>query len=52
MVALELDPTAIVTGAIDTLSTTLSGVAGPALVVGGSVLALTFGWRLVKKFIK
>lgn len=52
MVPLVLDPTAIISTAIDTLSTTLSGVAGPALVVGGGVLALTFGWKLVKKFIK
>jgi hypothetical protein len=45
------DPIAPVTSALDTVTTSLSGIAGPALVVGGGVLALTFGWKLAKKFI-
>lgn len=45
------DPTGIVSDAITTLSGTLSGVAGPALALGAGVLALGFGWRLVKRFI-
>lgn len=45
------DPTTIVSSAIDTLSSTLSGVAGPALALGAGVLALGFGWRLVKRFV-
>lgn len=48
---MTFDPVAIVTDALDTLGTTLSGVAGPALALGASVLALTFGWRLVRRFI-
>lgn len=47
-----MDPVAIVTTAIDSLETTLTGVAGPALAVGASILALTFGWKLVKRFAK
>lgn len=46
-----MDPVAIVGTAIDSLETTLSGVAGPALAVGASVLALTFGWKFVRRFI-
>lgn len=51
MTPLAFDPTTIVSSAIDTLSGTLSGVAGPALALGAGVLALGFGWRLVKRFI-
>lgn len=47
-----MDPVEILTDAITALSTTLSGVAVPAIAVGGAVLALSFGWRLVKKFAK
>lgn len=46
------DPVVPITTAITTLETSLSGVAGPALALGGAVLALGFGWRLVKKFAK
>lgn len=51
MVPNALDPTAIIGDAISTLGTTLSGVAGPALALGAGVLALGFGWNLVKRFV-
>jgi len=47
-----MDPVSILTDGIDGLTATLSGVAPAAITVGASVLALTFGWRLVKKFAK
>jgi len=47
-----MDPVAIVSTAIDSLETTLGGVAAPALAIGASILALTFGWKLVKRFAK
>lgn len=47
-----MDPVAVLTTAITTLGDTIEGVAAPALVLGGGVVALTFGWRLVKKFAK
>lgn len=46
------DPVAIVQTGIDSVSTSLTGVAGPALAVGAGVMALGFGWKLVKKFTK
>lgn len=46
------NPVTIVTDAIGDLTDSLSGVAGPALAVGAGVMALGFGWRLVKKFSK
>lgn len=46
-----MDPSALITTAVGTLTTTLSGVAAPALGVGASVLALTFGWKFVKRFV-
>lgn len=49
--ASAFDPIAPITSALDTVTTSLQGVSGPALVVGGGVLALTFGWKLAKKFI-
>lgn len=46
------DPTSILTTGITSLSDTLGSVAPAAIAVGASVLALGFGWRLVKKFAK
>lgn len=47
-----MDSTAILTDGIEGLTTTLTGVAPAAIAVGASVLALSFGWRLVKRFAK
>jgi hypothetical protein len=47
-----MDPVAIITTGIGDLTTTLGGVAAPAIGVAATVLALTFGWRLVKRFVK
>lgn len=47
-----MDPVALLTAGITDLTDTLGGVAAPAIAVGASVLALSFGWRLVKKFAK
>lgn len=46
------DPVAPITAAIDTLTTSLTSVASPALAVGAGILALGFGWRLVRRFAK
>lgn len=46
-----MDPVALITTAVGELSATLGGVAGPALGVGAAVLALTFGWGFIKRFI-
>lgn len=46
-----MDAGALITTAVATLSDTLGDVAVPALGVGASVLALTFGWRFVKRFV-
>lgn len=47
-----MDITAILSDGVEGLTTTLTGVAPVAIGVGASVLALTFGWKLVKKFAK
>lgn len=47
----EFDPVAPITTGIATLGTSLEGVAGPAIGVGAGVVALFFGWKLVKRFI-
>lgn len=51
-VVTPIDPTALVSTALDTISTGITGVAGPALVVGAGVAALTIGWRLAKRFVR
>lgn len=47
-----MDPTTLITPAIDAVSNGLSGVAGPALLVGAAILAVTVGWKFVRKFAK
>lgn len=47
-----VDPGAILTPVIDSVSTGVSAVAGPALLVAGGLLALTVGWKYVKKFVR
>jgi hypothetical protein len=50
--AAAIDPTALITPAIDSVATGVSGVAGPALLVGAGVLALGVAWRVAKRFVK
>jgi hypothetical protein len=50
--AAGLDPTTLITPALDSVSSGLSGVAGPALLVGAGILAVTVGWKFVRKFAK
>lgn len=47
-----LDPGTLVGSAIDTIEEGLGDVAGPALIVGASVVALGVGWRFAKRFVK
>lgn len=47
----NFDPVAAITSGIGELGTTLSGVAGPAIGIGAAVLALSFGWGLVRRFV-
>jgi hypothetical protein len=46
------DAVTVITAGIGDLTTTLGGVAGPAIGIAATVLALTFGWRLVRRFVK
>lgn len=48
---MAFDPVSTITSGIGDLSTTLGGVAGPAIGIAASVLALTFGWSLVRRFV-
>jgi len=47
-----LDPGTLVGGAIDSISDGLGDVAAPALIVGGSVVALGVGWSFAKRFVR
>lgn len=47
-----MDVEALVTPAITAVSTGLSDVAGPALLVGAGVVALRIGWRFAKGFLR
>jgi hypothetical protein len=46
-----LDPGTLVGGAIDSVESGLGDVAAPALILGGTVLALGVGWRFAKRFV-
>lgn len=48
---LAFDPTTIITGAITTLEGVLTTVATPALGLGAGIMALYFGWSLVRRFV-
>jgi hypothetical protein len=50
--ATAIDPGALITPAIDAVQSGLSAVAGPALLVGAAVTALSVGWRFAKRFVK
>lgn len=47
----SLDPGTLVGNAIDNIEGGLGDVAAPALLLGGSVLALGVGWRFAKRFV-
>jgi hypothetical protein len=47
-----MDPITILTPVIASVQDGIEGVAGPALLVGASVLALGVAWRLVRRFVK
>lgn len=46
------DPAGAVTAGITELTGVLGTVAPAAIGVAAAILAVTFGWRLVKKFAK
>jgi hypothetical protein len=46
-----LDPATLVQPALDSVKSGLGGVAGPALLIGGSVLAISVGWRFARRFV-
>lgn len=52
MTTTPIDPGTLVGSAIDTISSGLTSVAGPALTVGAGVAALGIGWRLAKRFVR
>jgi hypothetical protein len=47
-----IDPAALIQPALDAVSSGISGVAGPALIVGAGVLALGVAWKVAKKFVR
>lgn len=47
-----MDPVTILTPVIASVGDAIEGVAGPALLVGASVLGLTVAWRVARKFVK
>lgn len=46
-----LDPGTLVTPALEAVKTGLGDVAGPALLIGGAVLAIGVGWRFARRFV-
>ena len=47
-----MDPATILTPVIAEVQDAITGVAGPALLVGASVLGLTVAWRVARRFVK
>jgi hypothetical protein len=47
-----MDAVTILTPVLDNVQDAITGVAGPALLVGASVLGLTVAWRVARKFVK
>lgn len=43
---------AILLPIVESVQTAITGVAGPALLVGASVLALGVAWRVARRFVK
>lgn len=50
VITLPFDPTATITDLVTAVGTVFGSVAGPAAGLGGAVLALFFGWRVVQRF--
>lgn len=50
--ATAIDPATLIQPALDSVASGISGVAGPALLVGAGVLALGVAWRVAKRFVK
>lgn len=50
-ITLAFDPTTTITDLVAAIGAVFSSVAGPAAGLGGGVLALFFGWRVVNRFI-
>lgn len=47
-----MDVGALIQPAITAVSAGLEDVAGPALIVGGGIVALGVGWRFAKRLVK
>lgn len=53
LVALGTDNTStIIQPVLDNVQASITGIAGPALLVGATVVGLTVAWRVAKKFVK
>jgi hypothetical protein len=46
-----VDPVAVVLGVLDTIENGIAGLAGPALAIGASVVALRVGWGVGKRLL-
>ena len=47
-----MDPVTILTPVISGVGDAIEGVAGPALLVGASVLGLAVAWKVARKFVR
>lgn len=47
----SFDPSGLIGSGIADVGSTLGGVAGPAVGIAAALLALTFGWSLVRRFV-
>lgn len=47
-----LDLGTAITAAQGSILDQVGGALGPALIVGGGILAVTIGWRLFKRFAR
>jgi hypothetical protein len=47
-----IDPGTLVGNALDSVTSGVHDVAAPALAIGGSILALSVGWKFAKKFVR
>jgi hypothetical protein len=44
--------TSILQPVLDNVQASITGIAGPALLVGATVLGLTVAWKVARKFVK
>lgn len=47
-----MDVGALITPALTAVQTGLTDVAGPALLIGAGIVALTVGWKFAKRFVR